>query len=68
MGRSTLNRITRLEDAVAPQGRLHIVFGMNQADLDRELAEFEASGVAADGDTVLCVRWMEPGTQQGPPV
>jgi hypothetical protein len=59
MGRSTLNRLNRLEEAVAPQGRLHVVFGTNQADLDRELAKFEASGVAVDGDIVLCVSWME---------
>jgi hypothetical protein len=61
MGRSTLNRITRLEEAVAPQGRVHIVFGMKRAHLEQRLAEFDASRAAADGDTVLCIRWKEVG-------
>jgi hypothetical protein len=58
MGRYT-NRLNRLQEAVATYRRLRVVFGMNQADLERRLAEFEASDVPTDGDTVICVKWLE---------
>jgi hypothetical protein len=69
MNRSTLNRLTRLEETVTPRVyRAHRVIGHSDEEIDQKVAALKASGVVAEGDWIICRRIVEPGEVRNGPL
>jgi hypothetical protein len=69
MNRSTLNRLNRLEETVTPRVfRAHRVIGHSGEEIDEKLAALKASGVAAEGDLIICRRIVTPGEVRNGPL
>jgi hypothetical protein len=69
MSRSTLNRLNRLEELVAPRVyRAHRVIGHSVEEIEQKVAALKAGGVAAEGDLIICRRIVAPGEVRNGPL
>jgi hypothetical protein len=69
MNRSTLNRLTRLEETVTPRVyRAHRVIGHSDKEIDRKVAALKANRIAAEGDLIICRRIVTPGEVRNGPL
>jgi hypothetical protein len=63
MNRSALSRLEKLEEAIKPAARQHIIFGMTAELAQAEFAARKASGEIADSDEVLIVTWRSSSAE-----
>ena len=65
MNRSALSRLAKLEDAIKPAARQHVIFGMTAEPAQAEFAARKARGELSDSDEVTIVTWRSPGAAVG---
>lgn len=58
MNRSALSRLEKLEEAITPAARQHIVFGDTPEQAQAELAAKKAAGEISENDHVIVISWM----------
>jgi hypothetical protein len=67
MSRSTLKRLESLEQKFTRlDGKMHIVFGHDDEELDRNEQALKASRECKEGDSLISVRWVAPGEAVDP--
>ena len=58
MSQSLKTRLDRLEAAQRRKVRLHVLYGEDDADAERQLEVIKAAGEYQEGDRVFRLRWM----------
>ena len=58
VSRSLKTRLDRLEAAQKRKMRLHVLYGEDDADVERQLAAIKAAGEYQEGDRIFRLRWM----------
>ena len=58
MSRSFKARLDRLEAAQRRKVRLHVLYGRDDADAERQLEAIKAASEYQEGDRIFRLRWM----------
>ena len=58
VSRSLKTRLDRLEAAQRRKMRLHVLYGEDDADAERQLEAIKAAGEYQEGDRIFRLRWM----------